>query len=500
MSKKQVIVIGAGLGGLSAATCLAAQGYKVTIFEKNQQIGGKLNFLQQDGFEFDLGPSIIILPDLFKATFERAGVKMEDYVQLVELQPQWRCFWEDGVTVDLHSDMARMEAELAKLGSDNTDGWWTFMEYSRKLMRFSQKAYMERGADGIREILSGQSLLDVIKGTDAVGLVDTMSGGIAKRIKEPHLRDLLGFFIKYVGSSCFDAPAIMNLLPYSQLGWGLWYVRGGMYKLAHGYERLLGELGVNVHLGAEVVGIDTKGDQVTGVRLADGTTHEADFVVSNMEVIPAYRELLNAPSKLMKNYEKNFEPAASGLVVHLGVNKVYPQLEHHNFFFSKDLEDFLDCIHRRKLLPEDPTIYLVSASVTNPDIAPPGHSVIKILPHIPAIQDPPFGPEDYAALEERVYDKLERMGLTDLRKHTVTKHVLVPDDIERMYRSNKGAIYGVLTHRTKNYALKLPKQSELYPNLFFVGGSVNPGGGTPMVTLCGQLVADKLHSYAKKFS
>lgn len=494
MTDKRVIVIGAGLGGLSAATCLAAQGYQVRIFEKNERIGGKLNLLQQDGFEFDLGPSIVILPQLFRATFERAGVAMEDYVPLDELQPQWRCFWEDGVRVDLHADMARMEAELARFGPEST-GWWSFMEYSRTLLRFSQKAYMDRGADGIMEVLSGQRLWEVIEGTDPIA---TMAGGIARHVVEPHLRDMLGFFIKYVGSSCFDAPALMNLLPYSQLGWGLWYVRGGMYNLARGYERLLAELGVEVRLEAEVVGLDTEGDRVTGVRLADGSRHEAAFVVSNMEVIPAYRELLDVPPKLMKRYESRFEPAASGLVVHLGVDRVYPQLEHHNFFFSRDLEDFLDCIHRRKQLPEDPTIYLVSASVTNPAIAPPGHSVIKILPHIPPIQDPPFGPADYAALEERVYDKLERMGLEGLRAHTVTKHVLVPDDLERMYRSNRGAIYGVLSHRTRNYALKAPKQSELHPNLFFVGGSVNPGGGTPMVTLCGQLVADKLHAYAQK--
>lgn len=493
MSDRQVIIVGAGLGGLSAASCLASQGYRVTIFEKNARIGGKLNLLEQDGFEFDLGPSIIILPQLFRATFERAGVRMEDYVQLDELQPQWRCFWEDGVTVDLHSDMARMEAELAKLGPD-AKGWWSFMEYSRTLMRFAQGAYMDRGADGIMEVLAGQGIRDVLEGTDGVA---TMAGGIAKRVKEPHLQDLLGFFIKYVGSSCHDAPALMNLLPYSQLGWGLWYVRGGMYNLARAYERLLAEQGVEVRLDSEVCGLETDGDQVTGVRLADGSVHPADYVVSNMEVIPAYRELLDTPAKLMKRYEKRFEPAASGLVVHLGVDKIYPQLEHHNFFFSEDLEDFLATIHRRKQLPEDPTIYLVSASVTNPDIAPPGHSVIKILPHIPPIQDPPFGPSDYAALKERVYDKLERMGLTDLRKHTVTEHVLVPDDLERMYRSNRGAIYGVLTHRTKNYALKAPKQSETHPNLFFVGGSVNPGGGTPMVTLCGQLVADKLAAYDK---
>jgi len=215
-------------------------------------------------------------------------------------------------------------------------------------------------------------------------------------------------------------------------------------------------------------------------------------VVSNMEVVPAYRDLLGERGDLFRRYEKRFEPAASGLVLHLGVDRVYPQLAHHNFFFSRDLEAFLATIHREKRLPEDPTLYLVSPTVTNPDLAPPGHAILKILPHIPCVQDPPFGADAYRALEERVLDKLERMGLEDLRRHVVTRHVLVPEDLERMYRSNRGAIYGVACHRTRNFALKAPKRSALYGNLYFVGGSVNPGGGTPMVTLCGQLVADRI--------
>ncbi len=488
MGASRVSVIGAGLGGLSTAACLAAGGLEVEVFEKNERIGGKLNLLDQDGFSFDLGPSILILPRLFERVFERAGRRMEDYIRLQELQPQWRCFWEDGTVLDLHPDAARMEAQLARL-PDGGRGWWSFLEYSRELYRFCERAYLEPGADTLSEVLAGRSLREIVRGSDPMR---TMAGGIARHVQDPHLRDMLGFFIKYVGSSCFDAPALMNLLPFSQLGYGLWYVVGGMYNLARAYERLLGELGVRVHLGTEVVRIRTEGARATGIELADGRFVASDFVVSNMEVIPARRRLLGDRDGWVRSYEQRFEPAASGLVVHLGVDRVYPRLQHHNFFFSRDLEDFLATIHRRKELPEDPTIYLVCPTATNPDLAPPGHSVLKILPHIPCVQDPPFGEPAYRALEERVLDKLERMGLEDLRKHVVTRHVLVPEDLERMYRSNRGAIYGVVCHRTRNFALKAPKQDPQYGNLYFVGGSVNPGGGTPMVTLCGQLVADRI--------
>ncbi len=491
---KKVVVVGAGLGGLSAAACLAADGFQVAIYEKNARIGGKLNLHQQDGYEFDLGPSIIILPQLFERVYERAGRKMADYVELIELQPQWRSFWEDGTVLDLHPDMARMEVELRKLGPA-ANGYWSYMEYSRKLWNFAEKAYMERGSDGIGDIVRGHGVGEVFEGTD---LLSSMIAGIERHVREPHLRDMLGFFIKYVGSSCYDAPALMNLLPYSQMGFGLWYVVGGMYNMARGYDKLLGELGVEIHLESEVTRIRKEGDRVRGITLADGTEVDADAVVSNMEVIPVYRDLMDEGGLFLKKYELLYEPAASGLVVHLGVDRTYDQLEHHNFFFARDLEGFLHQIHRRKELPDDPTIYLVCPTKTNKDIAPEGCDIIKILPHIPYIQDPPYTAEDYAALKERVYDKLERMGLTDLRKHIVTEHVLVPDDLQRMYRSNKGAIYGVVSNRKRNFALKAPKQSARYRNLFFVGGSVNPGGGTPMVTLCGQGVADRVGDYLRR--
>lgn len=490
-AKARVVVVGAGLGGISAAISLATKGYRVEIFEKNDKIGGKLNQALIEGFSFDLGPSIIIMPHLFRRLFEAAGRRMEDYVCFEELQPQWRSFFEDGVVLDLHSDMAKMERELRDLDPD-LDGYWSFIEYSRELYRFSEKYYLENGADSMGEILRQVPARELPARRD---LLQSMDRGVRKFISEPHLRDMLNFFIKYVGSSSYDAPGVLNMLPYSQLGFGLWYVSGGMYNLALGLGKLMDELGVTVHLGAEVSRI-LKGDgRVRGVELKGGSTHLADYVVSNMEVIPAYERLLDERGLWMKRYRYMYEPAASGLVVHLGLNKRFPQLSHHNFFFSKDPRGHFESIHRKHELPEDPTVYLVCPTRTNDTIAPEGHEIIKILPHIPYSQDPPFTAEAYAALKERVYDKLERMGLEGLRESTVVEHVLVPEDLQRMYYSNRGAIYGVIADRRRNLSLKAPKQSERYENLFFVGGSVNPGGGTPMVVLCGQKAAERIEQH-----
>lgn len=224
----------------------------------------------------------------------------------------------------------------------------------------------------------------------------------------------------------------------------------------------------------------------------------ADYIVSNREVIPTYRDLLHFSNKKIAQLEKVYEPAASGYVMHLGVDKLYPQLAHHNFLFSNDSKRNYREVFHDKVLPQDPTIYLVNSNKSDASQAPEGHENLKVLPHIPYIQDEPFTEEQYRDFRERVLDKLEQMGLTDLRQHIIYEDIWTPHDIEQTYGSNKGAIYGVVADKKKNKAFKFPKHSQYFDNLFFVGGSVNPGGGMPMVTLSGQQVADKINVLESK--
>jgi len=262
-----------------------------------------------------------------------------------------------------------------------------------------------------------------------------------------------------------------------------------MYRLAEGMKKALEKLSVELHLNREVVAINTEGSAVTGITLADGEQVAADFVISNMEFIPAHERLLKTSPGCWTR--RRLEPACSGLVIHLGVKKVYPQLAHHNFFFSgNSREHFRDVFDRRRL-PKDPTIYLVAPSRTDPSVAPDGCDNLKLLPHIPPV-DPhnPVTAEDYAELRELVLEKCERMGLTDLRGNIVVEETWTPPDIERNYYSNRGAIYGVVSDRCKNLAFKASKKSSLYKNLYFTGGSINPGAGMPMVTACGMQVGE----------
>lgn len=488
LKDNKVLVIGTGLGGLSAAISLASAGKRVKIYEKNERIGGKLNLHKQDGFTFDLGPSILTLPWVIEELFSKSGRKLADYLQMRNLDPQWRNFFPDGATLDLFQDTERMRQELERFDLSEVEPFFRFLEYSARQYDFVDKGYFRHGLDTVRDFMRFYSIRDVL----VFDLFSSMHGGVKRFIRNLKIIDVLDYFIKYVGSSAHAAPGFMNLLPTIQFRYGLWYTPGGLYRIAEALKRLLDELGVEVVLNCEVTKIIKSGHRVTGVETADGTKDEAQYIVCNMETIPAYEKLLRESRALMLPLRR-FEPSCSGLVIDLGVRKRYPQLAHHNFFFSADQRRHFRAVFEEKKLPEDPTIYLVAASRTDPSVAPEGMECLKILPHIPHLNGRHgYTRSDYLSYKDKVLDKLERMGLEGLRESIVVEHVLTPEDIQKMYYSNRGSIYGVACDRWKNFALKTPKQSSRYRNLFFVGGSVNPGAGVPMVLLCGQRVCDRI--------
>ena len=492
--KRKVVVIGAGLGGLSAAISLASEGFLVELLEKNDKVGGKLNIMKKDGFTFDLGPSILTMPHIFQALFKRAGKDLADYVQIQKVEPHWRNFFEDGTVIDLCGDAEIQRRELDKLGPNAAAEFARFMAYSKKLGAETEAGYFAKGLDNLWELIKFYGPLRSLK----FDVFRSMDQGVKRFISHPKLVDILNYFIKYVGSSPYDSPALMNLLPYIQYEYGLWYVQGGMYGLAQAMEKLALELGVSIRLNTEVAEIQHQGSQASGVVLHDGEVLPADIVVSNMEVIPAMEKLLNSPPVELKKMRR-YEPSCSGLVLHLGVDTIYPQLAHHNFFYSDHPREHFDAVFKSHRLSDDPTIYLVAPCKTDPTQAPEGCEIIKILPHIPHIDpEKPLTADDYWALRERVLVKLERMGLTDLRKHIVTEEYWTPLDIQAKYYSNLGSIYGVVADRWKNLGFKAPQRSSQLSNLYFVGGSVNPGGGMPMVALSGQLVRDKILADLKR--
>jgi len=230
---RSVVVIGAGLGGMSAAIMLARNGFQVTVLEKNAHVGGKLNQLQTKGFSFDLGPSIFTLPQIFRPVFEGDGKQLEDYIDLRRVDPQWRNFFEDGVVLDLWENREQMRAELAAFGPRVIGEYEEFLSYSRQQYEIVERGYLRHGLDTFGQFLRFYGLKDARN----LDYLRSMSGSIYKRLSNRYLRDIFEYFIKYVGSSALDSPAFMNLMPNIQMEFGLWYVSGGLYQLAHAFRR-----------------------------------------------------------------------------------------------------------------------------------------------------------------------------------------------------------------------------------------------------------------------
>lgn len=484
---KKVIVIGAGLGGISAAIMLKLNGFDVEIFEKNEKIGGKLNYLKEKGYSFDLGPSILTLPQYFRKLFEAGDRNMDDYITIEKVRPHWRNIFEDGTVIDLDPDMDFMEKELAELDQESFPQFQRFLEYSGQQYDIIEKGFFDQGLDNTFDFMKFYDFSTVFK----IDFFRIMHRGVSKYIKNQYLIDILDFFIKYVGSSAYNAPGFMNLMPTIQFKYDLWYASGGMYNIARGFDKYMKELGIKINFNSEVTRIITDSDTVSSVEV-NKRLHKADIVVSNMEGIPTYQKLLQENKGFLRKLKK-YEPACSGLVIDIGLDCQYPQLAHHNFLFSGNQKQHFNSVFNQKKLPEDPTLYMVDASKTDSSVAPKNCSGLKVLPHIPFINESnPYTREDYMEYREVIYDKMERFGLKDIRKHIVYEHILTPLDIEKMYYSNKGSIYGVVSDLRKNFAFKLSKRSKKYRNLYFTGGSVNPGGGMPMVLLCGQNVCEKI--------
>ncbi|WP_139998594.1 phytoene desaturase family protein [Paenibacillus paridis] len=484
---KKVIVIGGGLAGLSAAIRLRADGHDVLVLEKNERAGGKLNIREGAGYRFDTGPSILTMPWVLEQLFASAGKKLEDYMTLKRVEPQWRAKYEDGTELDVLGDLPNMLAQIGSLSPDDRDRFIRYVDYCRQQYELSLKSFYSRSITGISDMRQQHSLKELL----AMDPLKSMAQKTEHYLRHPHLKQLFNFMIMYIGSSPYAAPAALSQLIYVQMGLGIYYVEGGMYNIARGMLRLLVELGVEVRTNSEVLEIIAENGRATGVRL-ENETIACDLVVCNLEAVPAHKSILGSQPQSASTIKKlaKYEPSVSGHVMLLGVNRSYDNFKHHNFLFSKRPEQEFRDMFVNKRPSADPTVYVGISSKNDPSQAPAGKENWFVLTHVPPLREGENWATYQEAYRELVLDKLERMGAQDLRKHIEWEYQFLPNDLQSLYGSNGGSIYGVVTDRKLNGGFKIASRSAMLGNLYFVGGSTHPGGGVPMVTLSGQLTAD----------
>jgi len=491
----KVAVIGSGLGGLSAAATLAARGYQVEVFEKNPWLGGKAAEIHEEGFRFDMGPTILIRPSVLRRIFTEAGRKLEDYLDMVRLDPQWRCFFEDGLVLDLEDNLQAMATSLDKLKPGMGKGFLDFQELSEQLHEISNKFFFWKPVGTMLDTfeLKGAFQLEVLKDVMKMRLGKTVGGTIREYIPDARVAQMLDHYTQYVGSSPDASPAILCAIGHMQSEEGIWYPVGGTRAVPEALVKLGRELGVVYHPSTEVERLLIEGGKTTGLTTTAGATYKFDAVVSNEDSVRTYRELIGGPVAEKFEKERSYEPACSGVVLYLGLNKRYEHLAHHCFVFSRDPHEEFRHIYELGQPAPDPTCYLASTTRTEAATAPEGGDALYVLVHTPYLRPEHNWDEMFPKYRQVILDKLKRTaGMPDLEERIVFERKLTPVDIHNRYKVLNGAIYGLASHGKWNGAFKPSNRRRDVDGLFLAGGAAHPGPGMPMVMMSGWIAADSL--------
>jgi phytoene desaturase len=492
-------VIGAGLGGLAAAATLAARGHKVTLFERNLWLGGKAAVLAEEGFRFDMGPTILTLPSVLGRIFAEAGRDLKRELDLVPLDPQWRCFYEDGSTLDLLADPRKMEAALDAFapGSGAAGGYRRFLGVAERLHEISERFFFWRSVGSVRDTFNAGKTFQALVLGDLLALRfgRSVAGTVRRHVPEPRVAQMLDHFTQYVGSAPDASPAVLCGIAHMQTQEGIWYPRGGIRAVPEALRRLALDLGVEIREETPVRRILMGSDgAVAGVETEAGERVPLAAVVSNCDSVRTHRELLaGQPAARRFERRRRYEPACSGVVLYLGLDRAYPHLLHHNFVFSHDPEEEFAAIYRRGEPAADPTCYICAPARTEPGVAPAGGEALYVLVHTPYLRPHHDWRRMFPAYRRTILDKLARTaGLEDLERRIVFEAALTPQDIHDRYHVLDGAIYGLASHGRMLGAFKPANRSRDARGLYLAGGAAHPGPGMPMVLMSGWIAADAL--------
>lgn len=499
MKTQRIGIIGTGLGGLAAACTLAARGYKVIVFEKNPWIGGKAAQLDRAGYRFDMGPTILTLPSVLRRIFTEADRRMEDYLELVRLDPQWRSFFQDGSVLDLWQNPTRMATELETFSPNAKipDGYRRFIELSERLDRVSNKFFFYKSVGGLGDMFNLSNTFNASTLGDVLSMRmhRTVASTIRSFVPDARVSQMLDHFTQYVGSSPYASPAVLCGIAHMQTNEGVWYPMGGTRAVPLALAKLARELGVEIHLNTSIERIITDNGEVRGVITGNGETIPLAAVVSNSDSFRTHKELLGA-TKAEDSFLKRrkYEAACSGVVLYLGLNKRYEHLAHHNFVFSRDPHEEFDFIYNRGEPAPDPTCYLAAPAQTEAAVAPDGGEALYVLVHTPYLRPHHDWKQMLPAYRKTILEKLKTTGgMEDIEQRIVTEDVLTPQDINDRYRVLNGAIYGLASHGRLLGAFKPANHSPDVRGLYLAGGSAHPGPGMPMVMMSGWIAADRLH-------
>jgi len=499
--RERIVIIGSGLAGLAAACTLAARGYEVVVLEKNPWLGGKAAQLELDGFRFDMGPTILTVPSVLRRIFAEADRDLDEAMDLRRLDPQWRCFFDDGSVLDLCENVKTMRSKLNEFTGNGRsgNGYEKFIDLSKHLHEISERFFFWKPVESIGDTFDAKTTfkLSTLKDVLSLRMGRSVASTIRSHVPDERVAQMLDHFTQYVGSSPYNSPAVLCAIAHMQTEEGIWYPIGGTRAVPEAMVKLATELGVTFRTQTDVKKIDVEGSRAVAVVTTEDERIEVGAVVSNMDAVRTYTELIGGDVGRTFERKRSYEPACSGVVLYLGLREQYDHLAHHEFVFSRDAEEEFDHIYRRGEPAPDPTCYLAVTTKTEPETAPiidgkRGES-LYVLVHTPYLRPHHDWSKMFPEYRQVILDKLKRTaGMADIEERIVCERALTPQDIHERYRVLNGAIYGLASHGKFFGAFKPSNRSKQVDGLYLAGGAAHPGPGMPMVMMSGWIAADAL--------
>ncbi|KIW44586.1 uncharacterized protein PV06_03045 [Exophiala oligosperma] len=487
---KTAVIVGAGAGGIASAARLAKAGFRVTVVEKNDFTGGRCSLIRRDGHRFDQGPSLLLLPDLFREAFIDLDTSLEaEGVELLKCEPNYNVWFGDGECIELSTDVAAMKKTIEK---------WEGKDGFERYLQWMQEAHVHYEASVVHVLRKNfTSLLHLARPSFLPYLLalhpfESIWRRASTYFMTERLRRAFTFGSMYMGMSPFEAPGTYSLLQYTELAEGIWYPRGGFHKVLDALVQIGKRLGVQYRLSTPVshVNVDRYSGRATGVTLASGEILNADVVLVNADLVYAYNELL-PPSQKAKSLSKK-QASCSSISFYWSMDKIIPELHTHNVFLADEYQDSFDDIFKRQLIPKEPSFYVNVPSRVDPSAAPSGRDTVVVLVpcgHLLENQaDRGLNPQhaqDWQAMVSKARNAvIETVRLrtgADLASHIVDEVINTPASWKQSFNLDKGAILG-LSHSFFNVLSFRPRtKHDQIKSLYFVGASTHPGTGVPIV-------------------
>ncbi len=489
MTKKNVVVIGAGPGGLAVAMQLAKAGASVTILEKMDRVGGRSALIQENGYRFDTGPTFFLYPRVLQEIFRAVGFELFDEVPMKRLDPQYRLIFGAGGRIDCTGDIEKMEQAVAKFSPRDAGALSRYMtDNRRKLAKFRPilESPFDSPLDLLRPSLMGAAPL--------VKPWRTLGQELARYFKDPRLVLAFSFQSKYLGMSPFNCPSLFSILSFLEYEYGVFHPLGGCNRVNEKMAEIATSLGVDIRLNEAVTKLEFDGKRLSGVRTdvdyypVDATVVNADFANTMQKLVPnALRKRWSDQQLSKKRY------SCSTFMMYLGIEGQYPELAHHTIHISADYERNLRQIENDFQLPDDPSIYVHNPSLIDSSMAPPGHSAIYVLVPVPHLTgSTPWSEAETAAFRDLTLDVLERNGLAGLRERIRFEKIVTPKDWSQHYEIYRGATFN-LAHNLGQMLHRRPHNHfEELDDVYLVGGGTHPGSGLPVIYESSRITCKKM--------